>query len=486
MPRGKSKENYVVHQEPQAPLERNKAPQAAAHRRGGTHKVRDEDKTNSIYDTYNYRELVDAAKERGIYRKDMKKMEMAWVLKQNDGERKRAERENLKSLQRRKKEAKMEQDRIAAEKEESLKAKRKKRVEKMMKRGRDESASDDILSDANVEAEQETGDEYTREAIGQALSDTSWDSSSTETMSDFTGRVPKSSCKLLLLEWPYQIMSPVELHFSTPHFLDPQPRQIPYAPLKVITTLSKHKMSLPGLNYPPSVDPDFVPLLPASVRIAAHEGRLEGILRTAFIETGKKWASRTLVQGSNATLYFHPNNVGNPAKSLASVYEKWTVEKIKLRRLKAKCEAKPGAREERKKQRKRCRGRMMAEVYEASQWRPGAVGYIPAYLDFGNRAGETHEKERSLSNLRFIRFRGCDVPHYYFWITDMHEGEENEEPEEVRQHAVTGARKEPCGLGQFSCNHGTCGNETTINSEAEGVLEEIESRTSSERVVSQV
>lgn len=485
MPKQKlSKKNDAAYQGSQRRLERSKAPQAAAHRRGGTHKVRDEDKTNSIYDTYNYRELVDAAKERGIYRKDMKKVEMAWTLKRNDGEKKRAERDNLIALWKKQQQAKREQERIAAEKEELLKAKRRRKREKMRKRERDESVSDDTASEAELEAAQEARGEYQREAIGQVLSDTSWDSSFTESVSDANSadQMLKPSCKLQLLEWPHQTMPPVEPDSSTPHFLDPQPRQTPYAPLKITTTLSKHKLCLPGLKYPPTVDPDFVPLLPPAVRTAAHKGRLEGILHNASIETGEEWASRTLVHGSNATLYFHPSNVSDSTKSLASVYDKWSLEKTRLRRVNAKCEASPAAREERRRHKKRYRSSMMAEVYEACKWRPGAVGYIPAYLDFETRArnGDKDEPERSLENLRFVRFNGCDVPHYYFWISDTQESKEDEELDEVHQRAMVGARKRPYKAPQLSPDHEPCGEETPIKDETEGVLREIGSDSSAE------
>ena len=121
MPKQKSyKKNAAAYQGSKGPLEHSKAPQAAVHRRGGTHKVRDEDKTNSIYDTYNYKELVDEVKERGIYRKEMKKVEMAWALKRNDSERKRAERENLNALRKKQQEAKRESPAFEERKEASM------------------------------------------------------------------------------------------------------------------------------------------------------------------------------------------------------------------------------------------------------------------------------------------------------------------------------------------------------------------------------
>ncbi|EMD89532.1 hypothetical protein COCC4DRAFT_89131, partial [Bipolaris maydis ATCC 48331] len=384
------------------------APQAAAHRRGGTHRVRDSDRTDSVYDAYNYKELLDAAKERGVYRKDMKKVEMAWALKRNDEDKKLAERKNLNVLRKKQEKAKREQERIVAEQEALIEAKLRRKVEKMRKKERDESVSDDTLSDNEMERQENIPNEYMGEAIGYALSDSSWDSTSTESIPDPTNHTLIPSCKLQLLEWPHEIMPPV-----------PALRPIikTYAPLKIITTTSKQKLCLPGLKYPLTVDPDFVPLLCASVRAAAHEGRLERILYNAVIETGEEWASRTLVQGDNATLYFHLGNASNPAKSLADVYGKWSMEERRARRVEWTSEAYRGARDERKRRRKRIKGKLVAEVYETCKWRPGAVGYIPAYLDFG-LGKEMHEVEKELSSLRYVRFKSCDVPHYYFWVRD--------------------------------------------------------------------
>lgn len=386
--------------------------------------MRDSDSTNSVYDTYNYKELLDAAKERGVYRKDMKKVEMAWALKRNDEAKKRAERENLNTLRKKQKEVKREQERILAEQEAVIEAKLKRKAEKTRRREQEESVSDDSLSDNNIEAQQNIPNEYMGEAIGYALSVSSWDSTSTESIPDPTDHVLIPSCKLQLLEWPHEIMLPAILPRDLPHVPGLRPTIKPYAPLKIITTTSKQKLCLPGLKYPPTVDPDFVPLLPDSVRAAAYDGRLEGILCNAVIETGEEWASRTLVQGNNATLYFDLGNASNSTKSLADVYSKWSMEERRARRVDRTCEAYRGAKGERKRRRKRIRGKLVAEVYETCKWRPRAMGYVPAYLDF--ELGEMHAGEKELRNLRYVRFKSCDVPHYCFWVRDTKEGNEKE------------------------------------------------------------
>ncbi|EMD65969.1 hypothetical protein COCSADRAFT_180600 [Bipolaris sorokiniana ND90Pr] len=438
------------------PDERSKALQAATHRRGGTHKVRDSDRTNSVYDAYNYKELLDAAKERGVYRKDMKKVEMAWALKRNDEDKKRAERENLNALRKKQEEAKRKQERIVAEQEALIEAKLRRKVEKMRKKERHESVSDDTISDNEIEAQENIPNEYMGEAIGYALSDSSWDSTSTESIPDPTDHILIPSCKLQLLEWPHEIMPPVNPPCYLSHVPALRPTTKPYAPLKIITTTSKQKICLPGLKYPPTVDPDFVPLLPDSVRAAAHEGRLEGILCNAIIETGEDWASRTLVRGNDATLYFHIGNASTPAaKSLADVYSKWSMEDRGVRRVEMTCEAYREAREKRKRRRKRIKGKLLAEVYETCKWRPRAVGYVPAYLDFGLR--EMYGDEKELRNLRYVRFNSCDVPHYYFWVRDTKGDDEKqvndgEEPRcyiarktvgKEHNHGVHFAKKQP-------------------------------------------
>src|SRR4051812_41601419 len=114
MPKGKARKNnpgmYEEFAQPQQP---GMAPQAAAHRRGGTHRVRDKDRTDSIYDSYNYIELLREAKERKVYRKDMKKVDMAKALRDDDLRRTKAEHFAFLERQKREQEKKNEQQRKA-------------------------------------------------------------------------------------------------------------------------------------------------------------------------------------------------------------------------------------------------------------------------------------------------------------------------------------------------------------------------------------
>lgn len=434
MPKGKpKKDNPALYGGSPEPSEPSTTRYAAVHRRGGTHKVRDEHKTDSKYDNYNYKELVDQAKERGIYRKDMKKVEMAWALKHDDEEERRAEQDAVLALQRKRQEAKEEEERRAAHKQRQIEEKHERRIEKERRRQRDESVSDDTLSDADIEAQETTRNEYAREQFGQALSDESWNSTSTESSPEPPmDRDTKPDCRLRLFEWPHEQLPDTHppRFFS---FSEPKPRAIPYAPLRLTTTSSKQKLVLPGSKYPTGVDPDFCPLLSPRTRSAARNGHLIGTLRHAVVESGVDWAQRTLVQGWNAHMYFHlGSRHHNESKRLADTYRKWGLENKKVLRVKGTGEARREERAARHVQRRRNRTRLVQEVYESSLWRPGGMGYVAAYLDYwgdggdggkgrgtgrfggGKRAWE-REEERVLENLFFVRFLGCDVPHYHFW-----------------------------------------------------------------------
>ncbi|CAN9339564.1 unnamed protein product [Alternaria alternata] len=433
MPKGKpKKDNPALYGGSPEPSEPSTTRYAAVHRRGGTHKVRDEHKTDSKYDKYNYKELVDQAKERGIYRKDMKKVEMAWALKHDDEEERRAEQDAVLALQRKRQEAKEEEERRAAHKQRQIEEKHERRIEKERRRQRDESVSDDTLSDADIEAQETSRNEYAREQFGHALSDESWNSTSTESSPEPPmDRDTKPDCRLRLFEWPHEQLPDTHppRFFS---FSEPKPRAIPYAPLRLTTTSSKQKLVLPGSKYPTSVDSDFCPLLSPRTRSAARNGHLIGTLRHAVVESGVDWAQRTLVQGWNAHMYFHlgsrHHNEGKPG--LADTYRKWGLENRKVLRVKGKGEARKEERAARHVQRRRNRTRLVQEVYESSLWRPGGMGYVAAYLDHrgdgdgegrgtgrfgGGRRACEKEEESVLENLFFVRFLGCDVPHYYFW-----------------------------------------------------------------------
>ncbi|KAH5462257.1 hypothetical protein HBI30_012800 [Parastagonospora nodorum] len=402
------------------------APQAAPHKRGGTHRVKDRDRTNTVYDDWDYKQLKNGCIERGIYVKDMKKVEMAKTLADYDVQKRRAERSAL--VEHEKKQRKLEvekrQENDRRLQEEAIKHKR--RMEKEARREREESVSDDTPDEDEIRQMHDMMAGSDEGPMGQVLSEESWDSTSTDTTDSSVNDTILPECKLRLFEWSFPDMPSPTARISTrqaaifrpkspeypPKRPLPVPRNIPYAPLKVHTTSTKEKLFLPGQTYPPGVNPDFVPLLSPRTRHAARNGVLSGVLRKATIERASTWAQRTQIQGWNARMFFSlaPRN---ETKALSDVYTKWFLENRKLLRVEPRGVGLKVTREQRHVQRHVNKGRKLAEVLEASEYRPTAVCYLPAYLDYGEEE-ESKERHR-LENLFFVRFPGCDVPHYYFW-----------------------------------------------------------------------
>jgi hypothetical protein len=247
---------------------------------------------------------------------------------------------------------------------------------------------------------------------GRALSDTTWDDTASSEIT-IRSRNPSihSDCRLRLFEWSYDTM---------PSLVRPQVEQFPmrlsYAPLRVITTQSREKITLPGSKYPTDIEPDYVPILDSGTSSAARRGHLTGILAHAIIEKASIWASRTIVQGWNGQMYFSlPSRDDIKDVHLDVVYQKWNTEMSRLL-----C-ARQGMREyghkHRSSRRLTCKMKKTADVYEASKWRPLAVSYMPSYLDWDRIEPKTSLElcSRHLKNLFYVRFPGCEVPHYYFW-----------------------------------------------------------------------
>lgn len=407
------------------------APRAAPHKRGGTHRVQDQDRTNTVYDDWDYKQLKNGCIERGIYVKDMKKVEMARALADYDIEKRRAERSALVEHEKkmRKLEAEKRQENDRRLQEEAMKHKR--RMEKEARREREESVSDDTPDEDDIRQMHDMMAGSDEGPMGQVLSEESWDSTSTDTTDSSVNHTILPECKLRLFEWSYPDMPSPTARISarqaailnrpkSPEYPPkrplPIPRNIPYTPLKVHTTGTKEKLFLPGKTYPPGVNPDFVPLLSPRTRHAARNGVLSGVLRKATIERASTWATRTQIQGWNARIFFSlaPRN---ETKALSDVYTKWFLENRKLLRVEPRGAGLKISREQRHVQRQRNKGRKLAEVLEASEYRPTAVCYLPAYLDYveeGEDEGACTERH-TLENLFFVRFPGCDVPHYYFW-----------------------------------------------------------------------
>lgn len=409
------------------------APQTRFRRRGGTHRVKSEDKTNSKYDEWNYTELVLECKAREVYIKDMKKAQMTRALLNSDIEKERLEREALREVKRKQQDAEDARKKAEAHRRETIAARHRRNEEKREKREKGEDVSEDETDEDMMEAYHRKlmsteGDDA--DNMGHLLSDVSWDSTSTDSTATSISQSTISSCKLNLFEWPYNRMpdlSPPQVLRSSSYAqrqknsaTELRPRHIPYAPLKVMTTKSLEKLALPGQRYPPTIDLDYVPVLSQQTRAAARNGILEGVLRNAVIEKASIWAERTHVQGWNGQMFFTlpPRN---RTKKLADVYRKHDLENRKLLRVKPTSDTVNEDRERRHKQRRKNKGIKMLEVYEAVECRPTAMCYLPAYLEcdpYCRGLGEL-DPQRALQNLFYVRFPGCDVPHYYFWTHEQ-------------------------------------------------------------------
>ncbi len=439
------------------------APKQITHRKGGPHRVREEDKTNSEYDQYTYTHLLDETRERGVYRKDMKKAEMVKALLRDD-ESKKAEAQDLGTIERQEEDKTRKQKR-QSEANEPKAQDETKRVQKgqnaqsqkhwqsinnnvskrettqaetqnqeedkkeqderegVKKEGdkkegdkKGEDSNDDDVGDIRERRPSPSLDDYSGLFFQpQVLYEESRDMTSTDSSSKSVTGPAYPDYKLRIYEWPFQ---------SLPQSRPTRKKRIdlasmPYAPLKVVTIITEEKLVLPGQHYPLGKDPASVPILSLETKDAARQGILRDFLSGATIEKGTDWAKRTLVQGWNGHMYFYPPPISN-GKDLAQVYREWSLKQRKTRRVKEQCDETPVEQENRRDQRRLNKMQRTIEIYEASQYRPKAICYVPAYLDFNpdSRPRRMIGKDArcTLEDLFFVRYPDCDVPHYYFWL----------------------------------------------------------------------
>lgn len=388
---------------------------ASQHRRGGTHAVKDRDLTHTKYDDYNREQLLTAVKTAGCYVKDDKKSVMARKLAEHD--RHKLHEERRAAVERKEKEEMRQQEinNIL----QAQRGRREARAKRNKERGIRYERGEDVSSNSNDTDEDQ--DRFTAHKLtvtgGEVLSDETWEDTCSETTIRSENPPVHPSCRLQILEWPYlnaPLESPTDLE------AEQNPALLAYTPLKLLTITTREKITLPGKNYPAGVDPDFVPVLSLHTRAAARHGHMINQLSRAVIEPASLWAARTTVQGWNGHLYFslhsrshHDTKNG----ALADVYRKWHTANAKL------LHPTPGVmdvesdRKNRFKQRANNKRRQAAEVCDASLWRPSALGYAPSYLDWepGMEASDGDASERILENLWYVRYTGCDVPHYFFW-----------------------------------------------------------------------
>lgn len=392
----------------------NQLNMATTHRRGGKHTVKNEDLTHTKYDHYTREELHVAVKEAGCYVKDDKKSVMAKKLARHDQDlqllaRKIAQEQKEKHL------------RIQQEVEDATRARgkrRKARANRNDSRGQRRERGEDVSSDSDGTDDDDEQDRHDVQNLtvtgGYAISDETWD----DTSSDSTVRSENPPIdphfSLRLFEWSYTTFpSPNSPRPGSEEF----PSRLTYAPLKLTTTQTCEKLTLPGLNYPAGVEPDYVPIVDPLTRSAARHGHMIGLLAHSTIESASTWASRTLIQGWNARMYFKlPPCNDSKNMPLDAVYRKWNIENHQL------LHPTPGTidpkadRKRRFAQRLANKRKAAAEVYEACKWRPLAVSYMPSYLDWENGMKDAPhmDHEKTIDNLFHIRFSGCDLPHYYF------------------------------------------------------------------------
>ncbi|CBX94627.1 hypothetical protein LEMA_P116300.1 [Plenodomus lingam JN3] len=441
MPKGRPKKHnptlYPLPPSPPSPTLIPPNPQSTPHRRGGKHRVKSADLTHTPYDDFSYAAILSLSKDRALYRKDMKKGEMAAANAHFDAETRRCEDAALAERERRVQE---EKRREAARREREVERERRRVV------GEELSSADE--GDAGWECVDAGANEYEQGVVGCILSDSEgWSDSSEDEEEERVGpETPtlRPDCGLRLFEWPawsdergeevelsllhqsgLTPISPSHLtHSSTTWF----PLPVPYTPLILHTTHTQQALHLPGALYPLHIPPSYTPAIPTATRRAAHTGLLLPPLHNACLERGVDWAARTRVDGATGAMFFRLPERKRGAGALRDVYERWEGEERRARRVGGRKSAKD-VREERawrRAQRARRKARKVAEIYEASRWKPMALVYVPAYLDWedgevekgsvigGARDGDD-EGHRTLENLYYVRFKECDVPHYYFW-----------------------------------------------------------------------
>lgn len=418
---------------PAASKRQKAAIRVTAHARGGTHKVRDEYKTGTHWDNIGWKELVQALKARkGLYRKDLRKHEMAKLLADDD--KRQALEDRKKEEEVKKAIAKLQKEKAKKEQQKAneLKALEEKQIERENKRIGGYEVSDTISEDGLVQ-------EFTgAERFGEIIDDdgSSEESSESETTSNVSAISPIfPHSKLRIFEWPFPDMplpdpplspwlSPDSEGWSRERsgwYEETMPKKIPYAVMNLVTTLSKEVVELPGRTYPEPIGADFVPKLAQYVMNCARNGILIGTLRKAIIEKGINWAERTHIQWWNGRMYLDLPKRRNSAATLVDVYAKWNKQKmLKGKGVKTGKKLMKTSQHETEQKAKNKKA-MMLDIYAASESRP-TLCYAPVELEYPN-VHEDGDGPRKLENLFYVRFPGMDLPHYYFW-THLNEWED--------------------------------------------------------------
>ncbi|KAF2655474.1 hypothetical protein K491DRAFT_429105 [Lophiostoma macrostomum CBS 122681] len=367
------------------------APQAAPHRRGGTHGVKDEHMTGSKWDQVDRKGLLEALKarrNRGIWKKDLPKHEMARRLAEDDRRQELATR-------------RLEQETI--ERVNELKKRKAKEIEEKARRKAEKQKRRDYGED--VSSDSEDRPQENQFGVGEILSDSSLDKLSESTTITSPTLIPPM--------YPHERLRIFEWSHAEPPSEDP-PEEIfsPSGRMKLITTLTGETLELPGRQYPEEIGQDFVPKLSQYMMNCARNGIMVGALRKAVIEPAQDWAQRTHVQYWNGRMYLElPGRTST--LSLPEVFTKWEHKKKAQRYVPKGTIVKRKTRAEKLQHHKREKKQKMFDIFASSEYRP-PICYAPVDLDYPNVYTDD-EGPRELDNLYYVRFPGMDLPHYYFW-----------------------------------------------------------------------
>lgn len=378
------------------------APQAVPHARGGTHRVRQEHLTHTKWDHINRRQMEEELKSRpGLYRKDLKKHEIARILADDDLQKRKAESRRQFEIRKKQAEAKkkkeLEEQQRAFEKE----AKEKRRAEREQ---RGEEGGDTTPE----ELEQQI---LGAEMFGNLLDDEVDDSVESETDTSISAASPLfPHSKLRIFECVDMPSADDNEDWET----EVMPSKIPYAVMNLVTTSTEETLELPGRTYPESIGADFVPKLTQHVMNCARNGVLVGTLRKAIIETGQEWAERTKVQGWNGRMYLKlPQRTS--AGPLTNAYTDWkTKNHTRAEKIKAGKALRRTSHQRRKDAAEEKKQRML-DIYASSEYRP-PICFAPVQLEYPNIHNDDDDgPPRTLENLYYVRFPGMHLPHFFFW-----------------------------------------------------------------------
>ncbi|KAF3004345.1 hypothetical protein E8E13_009592 [Curvularia kusanoi] len=388
---------------------------APGNRRGGKHAVKDKDLTHTKYDDYNREQLAAAVKEAGCYVKDEKKSTMARRLADRDQNSRLEERRAKQEQKDREKKTEQEIKEVAKAKESRRRAREQRNEDRYERR----ELGEDVSSDSEHTEDLDERGRYDAHKLtvtgGEVLSDDTWEDTCSEISVRSRNPPIAPSCRLRLYEWAYPFAPSPKMPANFCSELFPAP--LTYVPLRLTAMFTGEKVTLPGLRYPAGVDPDFVPILDPLVRTAARHGHTTGLLAHATIERASTWATRTIVHGWNGRIYLSLPPRNPKGSQLDEIYHKLNTERLML------LQPTPGATDAKKdrnarfEQRSAGKRRAITEVYDASQWQPLALAFMPAQLDWEPDIKDTYlqNAEFTTDNLFYVRFPGCDLPHYCFW-----------------------------------------------------------------------